>query len=154
MVIISSGDHGCDSDLVWVAPNRPLRPGRSPTRRPRLLYHRPADPERRGSDRAWELAPGRPRRFDPRSLPLGLTQVAGHTGHKRCLIELDRWATDAARGRAQGGIRTLRWTGQTVVYDLGVVDPVSGAAELILIDGEVRQLPAAEVALLPLAGLR
>jgi hypothetical protein len=117
-----------------------------------LLVHRPTDPERRGADRAWQFAPGRPRRFDPRTLPLGLTQIAGHTGHTRCLTELDGWATAAARGRPHGGIRTLRFSGHTVAYDLGVADPAPGAADLILIDGELWRVPAAEVALLPLAG--
>src|SRR5215813_2262818 len=73
-----------------------------------LLYHRPTNPGRRGADRSWELARERPRRFDPRTLPLGLTQIAGHTGHNKCLDELDGWATAAARGRKHGGIRTLR----------------------------------------------
>jgi hypothetical protein len=119
-----------------------------------LLYHRPTNPERRGVDRAWGLAATRPRRFDPRTLPPGLTQIAGHTGHNKCLTELGGWATEAARGRKHGGIRTLRLAGDTVTYDLGVAEPTAGVADLILIDGELRRVPAAEVALLPLVGLR
>jgi hypothetical protein len=119
-----------------------------------LLYHRPTNPERHGADRSWALAVARPRRFDPRTLPIGLTQVAGHTGHNKCLAELDGWATAAACGRKHGGIRTLRLAGQTVIYDLGVAEPAPDVADLILIDGELRRVPAAEVALLPLAGLR
>jgi hypothetical protein len=119
-----------------------------------LLYHRPTNPERRGADRSWELARARPRRFDPRTLPPGLTQIAGHTGHNKCLAELDGWATAAALGRRHGGIRTLRLAGQAVTYDLGVAPPAGGVADLILIDGELRRVPAAEFALLPLAGLR
>jgi hypothetical protein len=118
-----------------------------------LLYHRPSNPERRGADRSWELAVIRPRRFDPRTLPLGLTQIAGHTGHNKCLEELDGWSTAAARGRLHGGIRTLRRAGQAVTYDLGVAPPAGGVADLILIDGELRRVPAAEFALLPLAAL-
>lgn len=118
-----------------------------------LLYHRPSNPDRRGADRSWELAAARPRRFDPRTLPLGLTQIAGHTGHNKCLEELDGWATAAAHGRPHGGIRTLRCAGQTVIYDLGVAPPAGHVADLILIDGELRRVPAAEFALLPLAGL-
>jgi hypothetical protein len=117
-----------------------------------LLYHRPTNPERRGAD-SWLLAPARPRRFDPRTLPIGLTQVAGHTGHNKCLTELDGWATAAACGRKHGGIRTLRLSGQIVSYDLGVAEPAFGVADLILIDGELRRVRADEVALLPLAGL-
>src|SRR5215467_11842637 len=75
-----------------------------------LLYHRPTNPERPDADHAWELAPLRPRRFDPRTLPLGLAQIAGHTGHGKCLEELGAWSTEAARGRPHGGIRTLRFT--------------------------------------------
>lgn len=121
-----------------------------------LLYHRPTNPERRGADRSWELAVTRPRRFDPRTLPIGLVQIAGHTGHGKCLEELAGWATEAAHGRKHGGIRTLRRAGDTVTYDLGVAPPrddVDDVADLILIDGELRRVPAAEVALLPLARL-
>lgn len=118
-----------------------------------LLYHRPTNPDRRGADRSWELARDRPRRFDPRMLPVGLTQVAGHTGHNKCLAELDGWATPAARTRQHGGIRTLRLAGTTVTYDLGVAAPADDVADLILIDGELRRVPAAEVALLPLVSL-
>jgi len=116
-----------------------------------LLYHRPTNPERPDADRSWELAFARPRRFDPRTLPIGLAQIAGHTGHNKCLAELGPWSTEAARGRKHGGIRTLRLAGDTVTYDLGVPDPADEVADLILIDGELRRVPAAEVALLPLA---
>jgi Calcineurin-like phosphoesterase len=116
-----------------------------------LLYHRPTNPDRRDADRSWELAPDRPRRFDPRTLPIGLVQVAGHSGHNKCLSELGAWSTDAARGRPYGGIRTLRFAGQTVTYDLGVTAPAADAADLILIDGELRRVAPADYALLPLA---
>jgi hypothetical protein len=119
-----------------------------------LLYHRPTNPDRRGADCAWQFASERPRRFDPRTLPVGLTQIAGHTGHNKCLAELAGWTTAAARGRKHGGIRTLRLAGGTVTYDLGVAAPADGVADLILIDGELRRVPADEVDLLPLAGLR
>jgi hypothetical protein len=118
-----------------------------------LLYHRPTNPERADADCSWQLARTRPRRFDPRTLPAGLVQVAGHTGHGKCLEELGPWATPAAHRRKHGGIRTLRVAGGTVTYDLGVAPPEDDAADLILIDGELRRLPAAEVALLPLARL-
>ena len=104
--------------------------------------------------------PDRPRRFDPRTLPNGFTQIAGHTGHAKCVHELGDWCTDAARARKHGGIRTLLVSGATVTYDLGIgADPIvalggwsggDGAAELVLVDGELRRVPAAEVALLPL----
>ena len=117
-----------------------------------LLYHRPTNPGRRNADNTWSVA-RRPRRFDPRTLPLGLVQIAGHTGHGKCLEELGAWATDAARGRKHGGIRTLRLAGGSVTYDLGIAEPAEGAADLILIDGELRRVPASEFSLLPLARL-
>lgn len=118
-----------------------------------LLYHRPTNPDRRGADRRWELALERPRRFDPRTLPLGVTQVVGHTGHAKCLSELGDWAAPAAHRRAHGGIRTLRFDGRTVHYDLGVAPPAPGVADLIMIDGEARRVPVDEVDLLALARL-
>jgi hypothetical protein len=118
-----------------------------------LLYHRPTNPERPDADRRWEAAPQRPRRFDPRTLPVGVTQIAGHTGHGKCLEELGPWSTDAARARERGGIRTLRLAGGTVTYDLGIAPPDPDVADLILIDGELRRLPATEFSLLPLAHL-
>ncbi len=116
-----------------------------------LLYHRPSNPDRPDADPAWALAPTRPRRFDPRTLPRGLTQVAGHSGHAKCVHELGPWVAAAARARKHGGIRTLRVDGDTVTYDLGIATPKDDVADLILVDGELRRVPANEVALLPLA---
>jgi hypothetical protein len=99
-----------------------------------LLYHRPS-------------ARAQPRRFDPRTLPEGLLQIAGHSGHAKCVHELGGWCTARATARAHGGIRTLTRTGAAITYDLGV-DP---AGSLVLIDGELRRVPAAEVELLRLA---
>lgn len=118
-----------------------------------LLYHRPSNPQRADADPAWALAPTRPRRFDPRTLPVGLTQVAGHTGHAKCMQELGAWVAASARARAHGGIRTLRCAAGQVTYDLGVAPPADGVAELILVDGEMRRVDARDVALLPLAGV-
>ena len=114
-----------------------------------LLYHRPTHPTKAVRD------PARPRRFDPRTLPSGVTQIVGHTGHAKCVEELGPWATDAARARAHGGLRTLRVRGELGHYNLGVAAGAPGAdtAEVIFIDGELRRVPATEVALLPLVGL-
>ena len=102
-----------------------------------LLAHRPSNPERDGADLAWEFDPERPRRFGPRELPRGLTQIAGHTNHAMCLRELAAWATPAARAEPRAGIRTLR-AGAAITYDLGVPPAADGVADLILIDGELR----------------
>ncbi len=117
-----------------------------------LLYHRPSNPDHENADKAWALAPSRPRRFDPRTLPAGITQVVGHSGHAKCVYELGPWVADAAKRRLRGGIRTLRVAGASVVYDMGIAPRVDHAvADLILIDGELRRVPATEVALLPLS---
>ena len=120
-----------------------------------LLYHRPSNPDHGNADKAWSLAPTRPRRFDPRTLPVGVTQIAGHSGHAKCVHELGPWVAESAKARKHGGIRTLRVQGETVVYDMGIA-PRDGddVADLILIDGELRRVPATDVALLPLARVR
>jgi hypothetical protein len=116
-----------------------------------LLYHRPSNPDRAGADPAWALAPSRPRRFDPRTLPVGLTQIVGHSGHAKCVHELGDWVAPAARARKHGGIRTLRFTAGGVTYDLGIAPPADGVADMILVDGEIRRVDSREVALLPLS---
>lgn len=115
-----------------------------------LLAHRPTDPAREGADAAWEFDPDRPRRFAPHELPPGLVQVAGHTNHASCLRELAAFATPRARAQRHAGIRTLRATAGSAVYDLGILPPLAGAADLILIDGELRD-PANRAELLELA---
>ena len=55
-----------------------------------------------------------------------------------CVRELVPWVTPRAAAAHHAGIRTLRATATEVTYDLGVLPPADGAAELILIDGELR----------------
>lgn len=117
-----------------------------------LLYHRPSNPAV-GSlfDRE------RPRRFDPRTLPPGLTQIAGHSGHAKCVYELGDWVTPAARARKHGGVRALIVDGDRVTYDLVtashplIVPRSATAAELVMVDGEMRRVSADEFDLLPLS---
>ena len=97
-----------------------------------LLYHRPSS--RTG---AWERDARFPRRFHPSELPRGLVQIAGHTGHKKCLEELGEWADDDARARRRGGMRTLR-AGDAITYRLGVDVRDVVAGTLVLVDGEMR----------------
>ncbi|MGE0551110.1 MAG: metallophosphoesterase [Kofleriaceae bacterium] len=117
-----------------------------------LLYHRPTNPDRPNAKLA-ELSSARPRRFDPRALPDGLVQIAGHTGHHKCVEELGGWVGEAARQRERGGIRTLRVVDNIVSYDLGIAVPRVGAADLIMIDGEMRRVDPSQVDLLPLAAV-
>ncbi len=113
-----------------------------------LLYHRPSNPTRRDAQ-PWSI--DRPRRFDPRSLPRGLVQIAGHSGHNKCLEELGDWATPAAIARPRGGIRTLATDGTNVVYDLGVGAPDPALAQLVLIDGEMRRVSPVDYPVLELS---
>jgi len=116
-----------------------------------LLYHRPSNPDRPDADKAWALSAARPRRFDPRTLPIGITQIAGHSGHAKCVHELGPWVTESAKARKHGGIRTLRVRGGDVIYDMGIAPPADDVADLILVDGELRRVSGTEVDLLPLA---
>ena len=114
-----------------------------------LLYHRPSNPGRYEDARHAELfSVTRARRFTPHALPGSLVQVCGHSGHAKCREELGDWCTPAAAARQHGGLRTLRVDGDTVTYDVGVLAPSADAADLILIDGELRRVPAGEVELL------
>ena len=114
-----------------------------------LLAHRPSNTERSGGDPAWEVDPARPRRFHPRELPAGLTQVAGHTNHPMCVRELAPWVTTRAAAARYAGIRTLRARSGAITYDLGVLPPADACADLILVDGELRD-PANHAELLAL----
>jgi len=75
-----------------------------------LLYHRPSRRDRseiQDTDGDWAFDPLSPRRFEPSELPIGLLQVAGHTGHKRCKKELTGWVDPSALPDHLS-IRTLR----------------------------------------------
>lgn len=98
-----------------------------------MLYHRPSDPERPGADRQWEAAPGRPRRFHPKTLPAGLLQIAGHTGHPKCVEELARWS-ESSMLEEPCGRRSLRVRGEDIRYQIGACRPDEGEAVLYLID--------------------
>jgi hypothetical protein len=119
-----------------------------------LLYHRPSNP---ATGSLFDKL--RPRRFDPRTLPRGLTQIAGHSGHAKCVYELGDWVTPAARARKHGGVRTLIVDGDHVTYDLVTANapfPIARGpdiAELVLVDGEMRRVATDEIDLLPIAGL-
>ena len=117
-----------------------------------LLYHRPSDPERPGADPAWEQASRAPRRYDPRTaLPRGLTQVVGHTGHRKACHEMSRWLAPGT-DREPGGVRTLRVAlDRTVRYARGI-EPTDGRdAVVYMIDPEMHYVAApADVAILEL----
>lgn len=107
-----------------------------------MLYHRPAHPQETRSDAAWSWGEGRARRFDPRTLPEGLAQACGHTGHARCLKELGSWVAEDARDPSPGQARTLTRRGDDVRYELGIRPAAAGAATLYMLDPEMTKGPA------------
>jgi hypothetical protein len=113
-----------------------------------LCYHRPANRARPGADLKWELDAVAPRRFDPRTLPRPLVQACGHTGHHKCLVELEGWTTDRARETTSATLRTLRTNGIEVEYDIGVRAARANEATVYLIDGEIDRTPTDDVELL------
>ena len=115
-----------------------------------LLYHRPADPARPGGDPTWELEHTRPRRFHPRTLPRGVVQAVGHTGHAKCVAELIRWR-EPGMVEAPAGLRTLRVRGDDVEYRLGAAAPAADDAVVYMIDPSLHRVAdVATVALLEL----
>lgn len=115
-----------------------------------LLYHRPARSDRGAGDLPWEQDPERPRRFDPRSLPIGLMQICGHCSHHKCLVELEGWVDASARAAPDGRLRTLVSAANHVVYSAGVHVPDSDVAVLVMIDPSLARTPPDEVELLEL----
>jgi hypothetical protein len=100
-----------------------------------LLYHRPADPAQTGVDAAL-FDPESPRRFDPRALPVGLVQVAGHSAHKKNRQELSRSMPRDAE-HDEPCLRTLSVQGSEVRYRMGVHPPEAESATLYLVDAEL-----------------
>lgn len=115
-----------------------------------LFYHRPARPHRPASDAAWEFFSEAPRRYDPRSLPHGLVQACGHSGHRKCRRELDGWVMPSAE-YTHGGLRTLAVLGDEVRYEGSIMPPRAGEATLYLIDADMNATAPDRYALLPLA---
>ena len=96
-----------------------------------IFYHRPAkDPSK---------APGR--RFDPTSLPAGLTQVIGHIGDRKCRELLEQ---DPAAAK-DGVLRHMIVQGKSVHYAHGLPDEIpDGAAAMIFTDGGMRTCEPAD----------
>ncbi len=108
------------------------------------FYHRPAFPS---SGPTWD--PVRPRRFDPRTLPPGLRQVVGHTGHSTAIKRLREWAGEHSHDTV-GPVRTLRVRGADVSYALGVAPIAADEAGLWMIDGTMARCAPERYELFPL----
>jgi hypothetical protein len=77
------------------------------------------------------------RRFDPRRLPLGLTQVVGHTRDKRSR-ELLGLSGSAAH---DGVIRHLATDGEHLTYAYGAPSQQEDLAVLVFTDGGMSEAP-------------
>ena len=87
----------------------------------------------------------RPRRFDPRTLPPDHADRRPQRPREvragaRRLVRARRACAQARRHPHAARVRGHG------LYDIGVAPPVAGAADLILIDGELRRVPAFDVA--------
>ena len=109
-----------------------------------LLYHRPS---------ARPDASAAPRRFDPRTLPLGLLQACGHAGHRKLRSDLGTWVAASALAVERGGLRTLRTDGEAVVYEMGIQPVAPHEGGLYMIDAEMNTIPVADYPLFELAAL-
>ena len=110
-----------------------------------MLYHRPANPDA-PSNRGHDLSDPLGRRFDPRRLPLGLTQVIGHVSDAKCRELLGAWA----RGEPQPGeLRQLTTDGARVDYRGGAAGAAGTpeTATLIFIDGLMNRTPVEHYAI-------
>lgn len=118
-----------------------------------MLYHRPANPDRSDADRPWEAGGPGPRRYSPYSLPPGLVQVCGHSGHRKLRAELRPWVEPDALAQQVGGLRTLSCEGEVVRYRMGVHPAAPNAATVYLIDGEMNSVDPKSYPLLRLAAV-
>lgn len=89
------------------------------------------------------------RRYDPRSLPVGLTQAIGHIRDDKARRLLGSWV-DGEPG-SLGSLRHLRVRGKRVRYAAGVPKERTGdGATLVFIDGSMRDADPARYELLDL----
>lgn len=111
-----------------------------------FLFQRPAKPGGEIPDK------DKKRRYDPRELPLGLTQVIGHVRDPKCRALLRDWVSDAPGD--EGPLRHLESDGRAVTYAFG--PPRSGSsnvARLVFVDGGMNHVPAERYELLDLQTL-
>ncbi len=101
-----------------------------------LFYHRP-------TSEPVTVANGG-RRFDPRTIPPGITQVVGHVGDEKCRALMPRWSLGAP---TEGALRSLiAGEDGAVRYASGVqAMPASnegrGAGRIVFTDGTMRRTP-------------
>jgi len=111
-----------------------------------LLYHRPANPDpalRPDADLAWEFDPERPRRFAPGQLPAGLSQVCGHTPHRRAWRELVGFSEGEVG--EPGAVRTLVAGPRNRYVARRLPPAAAGEAHLYCIDASLADTPPERV---------
>jgi hypothetical protein len=113
-----------------------------------IFVQRPADP----AVGELPLFDGPPRRrFDPRILAPGLTQVTGHIRDQKCRDLMPVWSDDDPP--RDGPLRHLWTDGRRIRYRRGLADREDGAM-LIFADGGMNHAPVAEYELLDLGTRR
>jgi hypothetical protein len=96
-----------------------------------ILYHRPT---------SAPITPANAnRRFDPRQLPRGITQVVGHIGDEKCRALMPAWSVGEP---ADGALRTLVTNGDQVRYATGVHPAERDEARIVFTDGTMRRTGA------------
>jgi hypothetical protein len=103
-----------------------------------IFYHRPCQPERVESS---SLSGPFRRRFDPRRLPPGVTQVIGHIRDDKCRKLLGEWAV--GRAANDGELRHLIADREHVRYAAGLPEDADDErARMIFTDGGMNNTEA------------
>jgi hypothetical protein len=95
-----------------------------------MFFHRPSNPDY--EDVALFEGPPR-RRFDPRRLPLGLSQAIGHIRDDKCRRLLRHWHDGATP--EDGPLRLLETDGRQVHYSRGTATTRGDPARVYFTDG-------------------
>lgn len=115
-----------------------------------ILFHRPARPSNAESHK------GVPdlfsRRYDPRRIPRGMTQITGHVRDAKSRSLLGAWAMDGAG--PDGQLRSLTIRGDDVEYRKGVPKPEPGLTAMLFTDGAMAQTPPTQYQVLDLNTLQ
>ncbi len=112
-----------------------------------MLYHRPCNPDA-VSDA--EFGGPRRRRYDARTLPLGLTQVIGHISDRKCRQMLGSWVVDEPP--QPGSVRHLFSDGRDAIYRAGCPSDLNAGkrALMVFVDGGMNRVAPEHFELLPI----
>jgi calcineurin-like phosphoesterase family protein len=113
-----------------------------------ILDHRPSHPD----VSPGELSSGPPRRrYDPRTIPLGMAQAIGHIRDGKCRRLLGAWVRDEPP--ADGPLRSLVTDGRSALYGFGVPSAAIAPNEgrILFLDGGMSAAPTERYDLLDVA---